>query len=179
MPYKDPEQRRAYGREWMKRNAEKAREGMRRWRRRHPEEHLAEVRAYYQRNRERVDARTAAYRRRRPEVKMVIWQRRRAREVAGGGRFTGNEWNDLVERHSNRCAYCGAQEALQPDHRVALARGGSNTIDNILPACRRCNQQKHTSSEREFRVRLANERLRSTEFVVVDWWPAGEIESVG
>ena len=96
MPYQDPERRRAYGREWMKRNAEKAREGMRRWRRRHPEEHLAEVGAYYQRNRERVDARTAAYRRRRPEV----------------------------------------------------------------------------------RVRLANEKLRSSDFEVVDCWPAGKIHSV-
>ena len=30
MPYSDPERRRAYGREWMRRNAEKAREAMRR-----------------------------------------------------------------------------------------------------------------------------------------------------
>lgn len=99
---------------------------------------------------------------------MVIWQRRRAWEVAAGGRFTADEWRDLLRRHATRCAYCGAQEARQPDHRLALARGGSNSIDNILPSCRRCNQRKHTSSEREFRVRLANEKLRSSEFEVVD-----------
>src|SRR3989442_10273597 len=39
---RDIEERRAYGREWIKRNPEKAREAMRRWRKNHPEEHLAE-----------------------------------------------------------------------------------------------------------------------------------------
>ena len=178
MPYKDPESRRAYGRDWMKLNAEKAREAMRRWRRRHPDKHVAESRAYRKRNAARVDARIAAYRRRRPEVLMVIHQRRRAREVAAGGRFTANEWLDLVARYSGRCAYCEANGPLQPDHRIALARGGTNAIDNILPSCPPCNRRKHTSSEREFRVRLLNERLRSTEFEVVDWWAAGEIQSV-
>jgi 5-methylcytosine-specific restriction endonuclease McrA len=50
--------------------------------------------------------------------------------------------------------------ALQPDHRVPLARGGSNAIDNILPACRSCNQRKALMSEDEFRARLVAERDR-------------------
>jgi 5-methylcytosine-specific restriction endonuclease McrA len=39
-----------------------------------------------------------------------------------------------------------------------LARGGSNAIDNILPACSACNQRKHLLTEAEFRARLARER---------------------
>jgi 5-methylcytosine-specific restriction endonuclease McrA len=40
---------------------------------------------------------------------------------------------------------------------VPLARGGTNFIDNILPACRGCNARKHTMTEEEFRARLALE----------------------
>lgn len=47
---------------------------------------------------------------------------------------------------------------LQVDHRIPLARGGSNSIDNILPACGRCNRRKHLMTEAEFRARLAAER---------------------
>ena len=57
-----------------------------------------------------------------------------------------------------RCAYRGEAGPLEPDHRVPLARGGTNFIANILPACRRCNAEKHTMTEDEFRARLAAER---------------------
>lgn len=40
---------------------------------------------------------------------------------------------------------------------MPLARGGSNSIDNILPACGRCNRRKHLMTEEEFRARLAAE----------------------
>ena len=179
MPYEDLERRRAYGREWMRRNGARARDGMRRWRAAHRETDLANKRAYYAANAAREKVRTGDYARLNPEVRRVIRQLRRGREVAAVGSFTHHEWRALLEQHGQRCAYCGAIGPLSADHRKALSGGGSNFINNILPACRRCNARKGTSSEREFRVRLANERLRSAEFVIVDWWPAGEIESVG
>lgn len=46
---------------------------------------------------------------------------------------------------------------LQVDHRIPLALGGTNTIENILPACPRCNARKHLMTEAEFRARLAQE----------------------
>lgn len=54
MPYKDPEERRAYGREWIRNNAEKAREAMRRWRKNHPDEHAAQSRERYARDPDKV-----------------------------------------------------------------------------------------------------------------------------
>jgi len=44
---------------------------------------------------------------------------------------------------------------IQTDHRIPLSRGGSNFIDNIVPACRPCNLRKHTLTEAQFRARLA------------------------
>jgi 5-methylcytosine-specific restriction endonuclease McrA len=157
MPYKDPERQRAYAREWIKRNAEKAREAMRRWRAAHPEERNADRRAFYQRHRAEELAKSAQYHRDHPEVGRASWQNYRARKRAAAGSFTAAEWLALVEQYGGRCAYCGESTALEADHRVPLSRGGTNTIDNILPACRVCNARKHRMTEEEFRARLASE----------------------
>jgi 5-methylcytosine-specific restriction endonuclease McrA len=158
MPFKDPDERRAYGREWMRRNPDKAREAMRRWRQNHADAHAAEGRAFYARNRERVDARNAAYLRANPEVIRTKWRNRRARKVAAGGKINTQEWLFLIERYGGRCGYCGADGPLHQDHRVPLARGGAHSIENIIPACGPCNRRKHTMTDEEFRARLARER---------------------
>jgi 5-methylcytosine-specific restriction endonuclease McrA len=157
MPYKDAEKRRAYGREWMKRNPERAREAMRRWRARHPEEHKLARDGYDATHPESASARRKRYRQAHPEVRRVITQLRRARLAGAGGKYTAREWADLVLRYQGRCAYCGAAVPLQPDHRIPLALGGSNRIENILPACGRCNRRKHLMSEADFRARLARD----------------------
>ena len=178
MPYKDINDRRAYGREWMKRNAEKAREAMRRWRAAHREQHRAARNQWDRQNREKADARKARYDARHPEIRIAARERRRGRQLNAAGTFTAAEFRVLVVEYEGRCAYCNEERPLGPDHRIPLARGGSNEIWNILPACPRCNRRKHTLTEREFRVRVLNERLRSSEFEVVDWWAAGPIQSV-
>src|SRR5713101_5359321 len=107
MPYKDPERQRAYAREWIKRNAQKAREAMRRWRIAHPDEHNAKNRLYYARHRDERLAQSAAYHREHPEIGLARWQNYRARKRAAVGSFTPAEWLALVEQYGGRCAYCG------------------------------------------------------------------------
>jgi 5-methylcytosine-specific restriction endonuclease McrA len=158
MPYSDPEKRRDYGREWMRRNPEKARAAMRRWRKQHPAQHAADVRAYYARDPGLWAQRLAAAPN-RSAVRRAAQHRRRARQASASGSFTAAEWRALVEQHGGRCAYCGARAPLHADHRIPLARGGSNAIDNILPACGRCNCRKATMTESEFRARLVIEHL--------------------
>ena len=158
VPYSYPEKRRAYGRQWIKRNAEKAREAMRQWRERHPDAHRAENAAYYARHADRLKARIAAYHRANPAVVRAKSQKHRALRIAAEGAFRPAEWTQLVSVHGGRCAYCRTLAPLEPDHRVALSRGGSNRIENILPACRRCNARKHRMSESEFRARLLAEK---------------------
>jgi 5-methylcytosine-specific restriction endonuclease McrA len=81
--------------------------------------------------------------------------RLRRRAAVGDERVTINEWLSLLERYGYCCAYCGAAGPLEADHRDPLARGGRNTIENLLPACVRCNRRKHTKTEDEFREFLA------------------------
>jgi uncharacterized protein (TIGR02646 family) len=65
------------------------------------------------------------------------------------------------QKHSGRCAYCGAQISIcrmQVDHiapryhKQGNKEGkGSNDISNLNPSCARCNKWKSTWSIEEFR----------------------------
>jgi 5-methylcytosine-specific restriction endonuclease McrA len=85
------------------------------------------------------------------------------RAATKGVSFTTAEWLALLERHGGRCAYCGSDFGIEIDHRIPLNRGGSNTIENILPACRRCNRRKNQKTEEEFRELLQRERRQGLE----------------
>ena len=99
----------------------------------------------------------AAYHAAHPEVLRTKSAGYRARARAAEGHFTSVEWCALVARCDGKCAYCGEVGPLEADHRTPLSRGGTNYIDNILPACRRCNGKKAQRTEAEFRARLATE----------------------
>ena len=155
MPYKDPERRRAYGREWIRNNADKARLAMRRWRKNHPDKHAANSRDRYARDPAKFKRIIEASPNR---VAVRRAMRHRRREVTRGRpSFTAAAWKALVDRFEGRCAYCGALRPLTIDHRTPLKRGGTNTIDNILPACMPCNLKKRLMTEEEFRARIAKE----------------------
>ena len=52
-------------------------------------------------------------------------------------------WKNKIAQ--GECYYCGrkcSRTALTMDHIVSLARGGMSTKDNIVPACKTCNNKK-------------------------------------
>lgn len=54
-----------------------------------------------------------------------------------------------IEPH---CVYCGAEGVtLELDHMIPLARGGSNHLLNLIPACMPCNRSKGSRTPREWR----------------------------
>lgn len=79
---------------------------------------------------------------------------RRSRKLGNGGSHTTADLRRLFNRFNGKCAYCGA-DAQHVDHVVPLARGGSNSIGNLLPACKSCNLSKHASLLIEWRRRRA------------------------
>ena len=51
----------------------------------------------------------------------------------------------LLHRHGHTCAYCAGgtgDPVLEIEHVVPRSRGGSNRIDNLVIACRTCNNDK-------------------------------------
>ena len=165
----DPQRVLATNKAWYERNRERMREYDRRHR-------LANLEATRAKERARSRARYAAdpaavqsylkeWRRRNPDkshayVNAATIKRRRA---AGGQSFSSAEWLGLLAHHGGACAYCGSKVLIEIDHRTPLARGGSNLIENILPACRRCNRRKHLMTEDEFRAFLQRERRQGLE----------------
>lgn len=72
---------------------------------------------------------------------------RRARINKAGGKFTAAQIDDLYAKQRGRCAGpgCGVKlgDDFRRDHKVPLARGGSNDILNMELLCQPCNARKH------------------------------------
>ena len=64
---------------------------------------------------------------------------------------TDNQWQNRLAQYKNRCAYCGCKLA-QPtkDHIIPIASGGTDNINNIVPACGMCNRRKTTKTITRF-----------------------------
>ena len=79
---------------------------------------------------------------------------------------------DVHAKHGGRCAYCGCEIPLKGfhvDHRDPCYRGcqegrdpNSYTLDELEPACPRCNRWKSVHSVDQFRYEIAAqiERIR-------------------
>jgi 5-methylcytosine-specific restriction endonuclease McrA len=75
---------------------------------------------------------------------------RRARVHKASGTHTKAQRLYLHASYLGRCAYCFSVAATDFDHVVPLARGGSNDIGNLVPACEKCNASKGAKSLLEF-----------------------------
>jgi len=143
---RNKEQRKVYRREYYLKNGDRIRARERERNRKkyaeNPQAWLDYYKAWRQANLERA----------RLYVRVSAHKRRGAI-----GSFTFQEWLDLVAEYDGRCGYCGSTDHIEADHRTPLDRDGTNKIDNIIPACRRCNRRKHTMTEAEFRALLAEE----------------------
>jgi len=113
-----------------------------RWR--DPEQIRAYMRAYVQANRTRHNTRSRQWAATHRDKRNELQRARRASQGPQG--LTAKDWTEIRRRYGFRCLACGASESLlvrlEPDHVVAIARGGSHSKDNIQPLCRRCNAAK-------------------------------------
>ena len=81
-----------------------------------------------------------------------VYSARLRRNEILNGHHTKAEWEAKVKQYNYRCFYCGLKmNRLSKDHIIPVAHGGTDTIDNIVPACMRCNQRKHTQALAEFK----------------------------
>ena len=72
----------------------------------------------------------------------------------------------VLDKYNGLCGYCGVRLATYPqedqmpeqfciDHILPRTKGGTNDIDNLMPACRLCNSKKGKKTLEEFRYRTA------------------------
>lgn len=67
------------------------------------------------------------------------------------------------------CAYCLKALPLQIDHVVGLCAGGSNTLDNAVAACGKCNRRKGSRGVLAL-LRDMEEAKPDAPASLVNWW---------
>jgi len=68
--------------------------------------------------------------------------------------FTPDQRKDIMRKHDWTCGICGNRgnsKSMQIDHKVPLARGGSNSPRNLHPVHKRCHKDKGTRTMSEMR----------------------------
>ncbi len=59
------------------------------------------------------------------------------------GTVTSKSWAEQLEVFGGTCGYCGdTSSSLHRDHVYPLSKGGTHSIDNLAPACQKCNLMK-------------------------------------
>lgn len=110
-------------------------------------------RAYYAKNKDRYADNQRKWVAANRETKRASKHRRRAKELGAEGSHTADEVRRLIAAYNHCCAYCQKPiTRFELDHRIPLTRGGTDWIENILPACRQCNASKCDRTEDEFRA---------------------------
>jgi 5-methylcytosine-specific restriction endonuclease McrA len=66
-------------------------------------------------------------------------------------------------RDSHQCQYCGKQPPIRDlniDHVMPRSRGGADSWENLVTACRICNLRKGWKTPEEANMRLARRPFR-------------------
>jgi len=80
----------------------------------------------------------------------------------------------VYARDAYTCQYCGARprtDQLTLDHVLPKSRGGRKTWENIVTACKSCNQRKGNRTPAEARMRLRRPPYRP-RYVALVWLKA-------
>lgn len=125
------------------------------WRKANPEKMAEYRKKWIEANPEKNRETKAAWSKRNPESKRLIEHRRRARMYAvENEKYTEAQ---VLEAYGTDCHICskpidleaprrtnqaGWENGLHLDHLVSIAKGGSNTLENIRPAHGLCNTKK-------------------------------------
>lgn len=119
----------------------------------------------YQKNKEKRKAYAAAWQKANPdkfkqyqsiskkrnkEAIAANTRRRNARRKANGVFAISKK--ELIKLSQGPCFYCGSKDRITVDHVVAIARGGADSIGNLVSACKTCNSSKRDLTIIEWRL---------------------------
>lgn len=153
---KDPERHREQGRLYYRSNKEKHATSVKRWVEKNKDRVLQNRRDWREKNRQRVNELQRQRRHADPERHRTYVRNRRARLKWNGGTHTPNDIEILLRSQSGLCWWCGKKitGSYHVDHRIPVAKGGSNSPENLCISCPKCNQSKGDKYPWEFNGRL-------------------------
>lgn len=125
--------------QWAKSNPEKISKISKKWRLANPKK-IAELKtAWREANREQELAKKREWSQANKDKGRLYSSVRRAKKRSTSIFKVTSD--DIQKLKALNCAYCQAPSE-QIDHVIPLARGGSHSIGNLAPACKKCNQSK-------------------------------------
>lgn len=152
----NPDKLRERNRRYCRENPEKVRAG--RLRRYH-----ANIERERERNRRKYRANPAKNREQsyrwldaHPEKRQEYAHRYRARKRQAEGEHTAEDILAQYKSQKGKCWWCGKKikGKYEVDHRIPLARGGSDAPENLVIACQFCNRSKGARLPHEWSDRL-------------------------
>jgi hypothetical protein len=124
------------GKEWRKLNRDNFLEYLSRYRTKNRKELLEKKREYYYAN---------------PEQAKKGRRIRRAREKSAHSvSIPSTHLCERTNQFQQKCAYCVTGDYEHWDHFIPIAKGGSEALGNLVPACKGCNLSKHACDPLEW-----------------------------
>ncbi len=159
----------------LERKRECNRKYMRKWRSENQEEAREYKKSWYESNKSRVSEYNHTYHLSHPPRRTSNPENQRIWREANRERWRALKRADEAKRRAllskstvdpvtadqlssilkNPCIYCG-KPSKHIDHFMPLCRGGSHTIDNLVPSCVSCNLSKGSKIPTEWLCLLAN-----------------------
>lgn len=132
-----PRNQKRYQAQWREQNKEKASLKFKKWRLANPEKQRSRVKEWDKNN---------------PDARRAYNAKTRARRTAAPGRYSKKDIVFLYKMQRGKCIACGVslKSGYHVDHRISLAKGGSNDPKNLDLLCPLCNREKHTKDPIEF-----------------------------
>jgi 5-methylcytosine-specific restriction endonuclease McrA len=127
-----------------------------RWFAANPEKRRASVNKYGAKNRERMREYHTEYQREWRKHNKEKERSYRVRRRSTGGKHTAEDIKLQLASQRGNCWWCGKKlkDDWHVDHRVPLARGGSNNANNLCISCPTCNKSKGAKMPHEWNGRL-------------------------
>lgn len=154
--HKNPERDAAHKQKWNENNPEKLEEKRKRYYAENREWYLEYSRNHHKANRDKKIEQTRAWQKANPDRKRAAYNRYYAKKRGLDNSFTPEEWQTCLEHFNFCCAYCGAQRGfwnpMCMEHFIPVSSSGGFTKENIVPACKSCNSQKHDKPADEFLI---------------------------
>lgn len=75
---------------------------------------------------------------------------------------------NIIRRDGFRCQYCGIKSSeLTIDHIIPKSRGGSESWDNLVSACKSCNNKKGSHTPEEAGIHLLHKPSKPNHIVFI------------
>ena len=156
----NPEKVREYARRAYWANHDRCRERAREYRLRNPEKKRETDLRYRLLNADNLREKRRLYRINNLEQKRIASSRYRAqRRLVHRSKITPVQVRDRIAEFENKCCYCGCsvdrqdRTSYQIDHFLPVAKGGCDTLGNIVIACPTCNASKGDRDPQEWYTR--------------------------